>query len=212
MVIQGGTMDLILSKLLILPGILLGISIHEFAHGYAADRMGDNTAAMQGRLTLNPLKHIDPMGFICLLLFGFGWAKPVMINRRNFKNPRRDDAIVALAGPLANFITAFVFVGLMKLTIMYMPNTITTKILFQLLQGTVSINLVLMAFNLIPIPPLDGHHILGSIGGVKVWNFYYKYYDQLRFLMLLLIVFRGIGTIIGPTINFFYRFLYSIFF
>lgn len=202
----------ILSKLLILPGILLGISIHEFAHGYAADRMGDNTAAMQGRLTLNPLKHLDPMGFICLLLFGFGWAKPVMINRRNFKNPRRDDAIVAFAGPLANFITAFVFVGLMKLTMMYMPNTITKTILFQLLQGTVSINLVLMAFNLIPIPPLDGHHILGSIGGVKVWNFYYKYYDHLRFLMLLLIVFNGISIIIGPTINFLYRFLYSIFF
>lgn len=205
-------MDLILSKLLILPGILLGISIHEFAHGYAADRMGDNTPLMQGRLTLNPLKHIDPMGFICLLLFGFGWAKPVMINRRSFKNPRRDDAIVALAGPLANFITAFLFVGLMKLTIMYMPNTITTKILFQLLQGTVSINLVLMAFNLIPIPPLDGHHILGSIGGTKVWNFYYKYYDHLRFLMLLLIVFNGISIIIGPIINYLYRFLYTIFF
>lgn len=205
-------MDYILGKLLILPGILLGISIHEFSHGYAAVKMGDDTPLMQGRITLNPLKHIDPMGFICLLMFGFGWAKPVMINARNFKNPRRDDAIVSIAGPLANFAIAFLFVGLMKLTDMFMPYSLSTQVLWGVLQSTVSINLVLMLFNLIPIPPLDGHHILGSIGGAKVWNFYYKYYDQLRFAMLLLIVFRGIGFIIGPAISYLYRFLISIFF
>lgn len=205
-------MNYILNKLLVLPGILLGISIHEFAHGYAAVKMGDNTPLMQDRLTLNPLKHIDPMGFLCLLLFGFGWAKPVMINRRNFSKPRRDDAIVALAGPMANFLTAFLFVVLMKLTDMFMPYSLTTQILWEILQSTVSINLVLMVFNLIPIPPLDGHHILGSIGGAPVWNFYYKYYDHLRFAMLLLIVFRGIGTIIGPIINILYGFLINIFF
>lgn len=204
-------MDYILNKLLILPGILIGISVHEFSHGYAAYKMGDNTPLMQGRLTLNPFKHIDPIGFICLLLFGFGWAKPVEINSRNFKNPRRDDAIVSLAGPLANFITAFIFMGLMKLS-SFLPYNTTTQILFQLLQGTVSINLVLMAFNLIPIPPLDGHHILGSIGGAKVWNFYYKYYDYLRFLLLLLIVFDKVSLIISPIINSCYRFLFSIFF
>jgi len=205
-------MDYILGKLLILPGILLGISIHEFSHGYAAVKMGDNTPLMQGRITLNPLKHIDPMGFICLLMFGFGWARPVMINARNFKNPRRDDAIVSLAGPLANFVVALLFVGLMKLTDMFMPYTLTTQVIWEVLQSTVTINLVLMIFNLIPIPPLDGHHILGSIGGPKVWNFYYKYYDHLRFVMLLLIVFNGISIIIGPIIQYLYSFLISIFF
>lgn len=205
-------MDYLLSKLLFLPGILLGISIHEFSHGYAAYKMGDNTAQLQGRLTLNPMKHLDPMGFMCLLLFGFGWAKPVMINSRNFKNPRRDDAIVSLAGPLANFFVAFLFTFFMKLAYTFLPYTLLGQIVFEVLRSTVHINLVLMVFNLLPIPPLDGHHILGSIGGAKVWNFYYKYYDQLRFAMLLLIVFRGIGTIISPVINVLYRFLTSIFF
>lgn len=205
-------MDYLLSKLLVLPGILLGISIHEFAHGYAAVKLGDNTPLMQGRITLNPLKHLDPLGFICLLMFGFGWAKPVMINARNFENPRRDDAIVSLAGPLANFTIALLFVGLMKLTDIFLPYSLSTQVLWEVLQSTVYINLVLMIFNLIPIPPLDGHHILGSIGGAKVWNFYYKYHDHLRFIMLLFIVFRGIGFIIGPAINFMYNLLISIFF
>ena len=205
-------MDFLLGRLLYLPGILLGISVHECSHGYAAVRMGDDTPLMQGRITLNPLSHLDPMGFLCLLVFGFGWAKPVQINPRNFKNPRRDDALVSLAGPVSNFLVAFLFMGLMKLADMYLPYTMPNQIVFEVLRSTVYINLVLMAFNLIPIPPLDGHHILGSIGGAKVWNFYYKYREQLRFALLLLIVFRGIGRIIGPVINVIYRFLFSIFF
>lgn len=202
----------ILDKLLILPGILLAISVHEYSHGLAAYKLGDNTPMLQGRLTLNPLKHIDPIGFFCLLFIGFGWAKPVMINSRNFKNPRRDDIIVSLAGPLSNFIIAFIFVGLMKLVITFMPNSLSTQVVLAVFRGTVSINLVLMIFNLIPIPPLDGHHILGNIGGRVVWNFYYKYYDYLRFGLLLLIVFRAIGIIITPPINFLYGFLINIFF
>ena len=192
----------------IMPGFLLGISIHEFSHGLAADRLGDNTPRLQGRLTLNPAKHLDPIGFLCLLVFGFGWAKPVMINPRNFKNPRRDDAIVSLAGPISNFLIAFLFMGLIKLTI----NTSLSPTAIDVFYGTVMVNLMLMVFNLIPIPPLDWHHILGSIGGPKVWNFYFKYREHLRFALLLLIIFMGIGRIIGPLIFILYRLLVSIFF
>lgn len=205
-------MSYLINKLLVLPGILLGISIHEFSHGYAAVKMGDDTPLMQGRLTLNPLKHLDPMGFMCLLLFGFGWAKPVMINSRNFKNPRRDDAIVSIAGPLANFLTAFLFVLLLKAADMFLPYSQLGQIIWQVLQNTVVINLVLMIFNLIPLPPLDGHHILGSLGGARVWNFYYRYYDHLRFAMLLLIVFNGVSLIISPIISFVYNMLITLVF
>jgi len=205
-------MSYILSKLLILPGILLAISIHEFSHGFVAVKLGDDTPLLQGRLTLNPLKHIDPLGFLCLFLVGFGWAKPVMINSRNFKNPRRDDLLVSIAGPLSNFITAFIFVGLMKLADMFLPDTQLTQIIWIVLRGTVTINLVLMVFNLLPIPPLDGHHILGSIGGAPVWNFYHKYFEQLRFVMLLLIIFNFISMIISPAVEILYSLLMGIFF
>lgn len=202
----------ILDKLIILPGILLAISIHEFSHGYAAVKLGDDTPLIQGRMTLNPLKHIDPLGFLCLLIVGFGWAKPVMINPRNFKNPRRDDLLVSLAGPISNFVIAFIFAGFMKLLDMFAPVTTFTQIVWSVFSGTVSINLVLMVFNLLPIPPLDGHHILGSIGGAPVWNFYHKYYEYLRFGMLLLIIFNVFDVVIGPPVQYLYSFLMSIFF
>jgi len=205
-------MSYILDRLIILPGILLGISVHEFSHGYAAYKMGDDTPLLQGRLTINPIKHIDPMGFMCLLIFGFGWAKPVMINSRNFKNPRRDDIIVSVAGCVANFITAFIFVGLMKFISVFFQATTLTTIILSIFSGVVSINLVLMVFNLLPIPPLDGHHVLGDIFGAPVWNFYHKYYDQLRFVMLIMIFFGIINKVIFPFVVLFENLLFGIFF
>lgn len=205
-------MSFLLNRLIILPGILIGISIHEFAHGYAAYKMGDDTPLLQGRLTLDPLKHIDPLGFLCLLFFGFGWAKPVQINSRNFKNPRRDDTIVSLAGCLANLITAITFTGIMWILYKLFPATQLTTTVQSILSAAVSINIVLMVFNLIPIPPLDGHHIVGNIVGAPAWNFYYKYYDQLRFLMMISIVFGFISKIIYPLVLITEGLIFNIFF
>lgn len=206
----------IIGMLMVLPGIIIGISFHEFAHALAAVKLGDNTPRFQGRLTLDPTKHLDPIGFLCLLFFHFGWAKPVMINPRNFKNPRRDDIIVSLAGPLMNLILAICFMILLKLLIVFPPSIILTNktsyILSEMLNNTVIINLVLMIFNLIPIPPLDGHHILGNIIGPKATNFYYQYAGQIRIILLILIFTGMISKIIWPPVYFIYNLLIGLFF
>ncbi len=203
----------LIEKLLLLPGLLIAISAHEFAHAYAAYRLGDNSQRFQGRLTLNPIKHIDPIGFLLLMVIGFGWAKPVMIDSRKFKNPRKDDTIVSLAGPLANFILALVFTVLTGITYIIMYKTGSSQTLYLLLEIfklAIQINLVLMVFNLIPIPPLDGHHLLGNIFGAKVWNFYYRFADIWRFVLIALIVLGGTGFIISPIVGGIYSFLIKI--
>ncbi len=148
--------------------LLYAIVIHEWAHGYAAYKMGDNTAYYMGRLTLNPLKHIDPIGTVILpavmLLTGspvlFGWAKPVPINPHNFDDIKKSTMYVSLAGPAANLVSAFAFAGLFHLIIPYMNEfSFATPILYFLIFGAI-INIVLFAFNLIPIPPLDGSHVV----------------------------------------------------
>lgn len=202
--------DIIVNKLLILPGILIGLSVHEFAHAFVAYKLGDSSQRFQGRLTLDPTKHIDPLGFLFLLLVGFGWAKPVMVNSREFKNPRVDDTLVSLAGPLMNLITAVIFTVVLGAALIYMSNgNQITDIIITIITGIIQINLVLMVFNLIPIPPLDGHHILGNIGGAPVWNFYYKNAEILRFALMALIIFGGTKFIISPIVNKTYSFLIS---
>jgi Zn-dependent protease len=196
-------LDSILPKLIALPAILIGISIHEYGHALAAVKMGDDTPKVQGRLTLNPLKHLDPFGFMCLLLVGFGWAKPVMINPRNFKNPKRDDIIVSLAGVVMNLITAIFFVSIIKVYTQYFAEfryTEMGQILYVMLYYVVRINIVLMVFNLIPLPPLDGHHILQDIGGRRVYNFYHQYSQYIRLVLILLLITGYIGKIIGPPV------------
>ncbi len=202
--------DIIVSKLLILPGILIGLSVHEFAHAYVAYKLGDDSQRFQGRLTLDPTKHIDPLGFLFLLLVGFGWAKPVMVNSRMFKNPQRDDSLVSVAGPLMNLITAILFTVILGLVLIFIPNSSQiTDIVITIITGIIQINLVLMVFNLIPIPPLDGHHIFGNIFGAPVWNFYYKYADMLRIGLMLLIILGGTSFIISPIVESTYEFLIS---
>jgi len=138
------------------PAILFGLTIHEFSHGWVAWQLGDPTAKMMGRLTLNPLKHLDPIGTIALFLFRFGWAKPVPIDPRNFRHPTRDMAISSLAGPGANLLTAAVAGLILRLLFLFhVGGFFTTLIMYFVL-----FNLILCFFNLIPIPPLDGSRLV----------------------------------------------------
>ena len=142
------------SLLLGIPALLLAISVHEFAHGYAAYLLGDPTAKYQGRLTLNPLAHLDPLGAIMLLVFRFGWAKPVQINPAYFKNRKHGTLIVALAGPAANVVMAWLFYNLLRTVPFYLPTRALARTAQLFLYINVQYNLGLAAFNLLPIPPL----------------------------------------------------------
>lgn len=141
--------------------ILIALTVHEWAHAFAAKKLGDDTAEYEGRLTLNPLAHLDPIGALLFLTVGFGWAKPVPIDVRNFRYPVRDAAIVAFAGPLSNLVLAFIaavgFVSLQASDIAGAPAFLMALMFFQ---SSLTVNLALMAFNLLPIPPLDGSNIV----------------------------------------------------
>ena len=157
--------DLDLKFLLIfVPVILFSLTIHEYAHAYIANKLGDDTAKRLGRLTLNPLKHLDPIGTILLLLVHFGWAKPVPVDPRNFKDPKKDMLYVAIAGPISNIITAIISGILLKFIIFNLASTgafgAYTLPLIQFLVWMIFIGVVLAVFNMLPIPPLDGSRVL----------------------------------------------------
>ncbi|MCL1994258.1 MAG: site-2 protease family protein [Spirochaetes bacterium] len=146
-----------------LPGILIGLTIHECCHAFAAWKLGDSTAKDQGRITLNPLKHIDPIGFLFIVLAGFGWAKPVQFNPERLRYPRRDKAIIAAAGPLSNLVLGILFVQALRF-MLASPwfDMAAHENLVLIVFFAAAINFGLFIFNLIPIPPLDGSHIVFS--------------------------------------------------
>jgi Zn-dependent protease len=155
------------STLYTIPGILLGLTVHEFCHAFCAWKLGDSTARDQGRLTLNPLKHIDIVGFVFIIIAGFGWAKPVQFDPSQLKNLRRDKALIAAAGPVSNIILGAILVFIIKAIIIYHGNTgsdfsVFLENLLRVLFVAASINFGLFIFNLLPIPPLDGSHIVFS--------------------------------------------------
>ena len=145
----------------IAPAAVIGLTVHEFAHAYTAYRLGDNTAKLDGRLTLNPLKHIDWLGFFLIVVAGFGWAKPVSFNPNNLKNKHRDEIMISLAGPISNFIIAILLFVIARL--LYFVDYINSSTLglevINLIMVWGVINFSLFVFNLIPLPPLDGSHI-----------------------------------------------------
>ncbi len=190
--------------------VLLGIILHEVAHGYVALKRGDATASMLGRLTLNPVPHIDPMGFLTFVLtavfspFIFGWAKPVPVNIRNLHNPKQDMMWIAAAGPLSNIFLAIVFAILLKLLVIFAPYLSsfpkTLEFLVNMFQVGIFANFGLAFINLMPIPPLDGSKI---VAGVLPHNLAYKYWSFERYGMIILLVllFTGIlGQILRPMI------------
>lgn len=195
-------LDLIIAKLqnihIFLPAVIIALSFHELSHGYAAFLLGDDTAKRFGRLTLNPLAHLDALGTLALLFLPFGWAKPVPINPYNFKNYKAGTAITAAAGPASNFILAVLFSFLLRGYLLFTPDSIIAgrfgMYLIQLLIYIIQINLVLGIFNLIPFPPLDGSKILGVFLPNRLYNKYMVFQQNgfkiLMVVMLLNFVFR----------------------
>ena len=198
----------ILMYLLSLPAILLALSVHEASHGLMANKLGDPTAKSFGRLTLNPMKHIDPFGFLCMLFFHFGWAKPVPVNSRYFKKPRRDMALTAAAGPVSNVLLSLVFAGLLRLDLLLVTKFFGTDLVnvWTILSGTgaeisfgfkmmsvltymlymgVMLNISLAVFNLIPIPPFDGSRIAYTFLPV---NLYFKIMRYERYIMVAILL------------------------
>ncbi|MCR5757396.1 MAG: site-2 protease family protein [Selenomonas sp.] len=166
-----------------LPGLIIAMVVHEYAHARVAVMLGDFTPRLMGRLTLNPKAHIDPIGMIMLFLVHFGWAKPVQINPRNFKNPQRDDILVSLAGPMANFVTAFLaLVALLVFYRMGFPVTDGVSVVFRMI---IEYNIGFGIFNLIPLPPLDGSHVLMQL---LPRDMAYKLADLERYSFIILIV------------------------
>lgn len=178
----------------VIPVMLLSLTLHEWGHAYAAHRCGDDTARNCGRMTMNPLRHIDPIGFIMILLVGFGWAKPVPVNSRNFRNYKRGEAIVSLAGVVMNLLLAILFAGLFVVIVrMYMKGTyswLENGLALKVVMYSVALNLVLMLFNLLPVYPLDGYHIFELLFArrlpMKVFLFLRRYGQFILIAVLLM--------------------------
>jgi Zn-dependent protease len=199
--------------------VLFAITLHEVAHGWVALQCGDQTARLSGRLTINPIKHIDMVGTIIvpmlMLVFShfiFGWAKPVPVDARNMRNPRRDMAIVAAAGPLSNLLMALFWAVVAKLGVASLASAPQVGV-FLVYSGEIGIviNIVLMVLNFLPIPPLDGGRIMMSILPPKMaWQF--AQFERYSFIIVVLLMLTGVlSYVISPPITFFMQWIFTLF-
>ena len=204
------SIDTIITKLLTLPGIILGLSFHEFAHAWTSDKLGDPTPRRQGRVTLNPLAHIDWLGFAALLFLGFGWGKPVQINPSYYKNRRRDEFLVGIAGVTMNLILAVLIsvpVRLLSKSIGALGGSVIMQDIFYILLYAVMINLVLMVFNLIPCPPLDGFGLVTQIFKLDRYDWWQSLYQKGSWILIILLVTNVVDAILDPAVSFMMRLL-----
>jgi Zn-dependent protease len=188
-------MEFLVQLAIFLPAIIIALTFHEYAHGWVANKLGDPTAKANGRLTLNPIAHLDPMGTILLILmirffgWGFGWGKPMPVNEYNFKNPVIGSALCSLAGPMTNFVLALIGATIFNLV------TITNPLIGAMLIYFVIINIVLMIFNLLPVPPLDGHKVVRAFLPGKLrysWELLENYSPYILIATIFIIVSTGI--------------------
>lgn len=188
-----------------LPGIVIAMVVHEYAHARVAYALGDYTPRLQGRLTLNPAAHVDPIGLLMLFIVHFGWAKPVQINPMNFSNPRRDDILVSLAGPVSNLITAFIALIILVLLAKFdFPFSEGTLLVFNLI---IIYNINFAIFNMLPIPPLDGSHILRNLLPYELAR-QYEYLERYSFIFLIIILMTPVLSYIFVPLQ---KFIFGIF-
>ncbi len=211
--VYSNPLEWLITRLMMLPGIIIGLSVHEWAHGFVSHRLGDPTPEMQGRLTINPSAHIDPIGFLALLLCGFGWGIPVQIDPRYYKRRRLGEMMVAFAGVVMNLVTAAVFMFIVKGIFIASASFAVSRlgsVIIEILLYIVQINVVLMAFNLLPIPPLDGFNIVTQIFGLKKYDWWYMLYRYGFFILLICIFFNITDLLLTWPINTVYSLLLRI--
>ena len=195
--------------LLNVPAALIALSVHEFAHGFVSTKLGDPTPRAQGRLTLNPLAHLDPVGALLMVLTGFGWARPVQINPSYYKDRTKGMALTAFAGPLSNLVLAFVgmfigiFTGLVLARFGVSGNIV--NIVFTFTSVFARLNLSFMVFNLLPFPPLDGFKIFGPIMTKPVYYAILRYEHYIMYLLMFLSILGVFSAVIGNGVTFFYN-------
>ncbi len=212
-------MDILATLIIWVVPLVLAISLHEAAHGWVAHLLGDSTARNLGRLTANPIKHIDPIGTVVvpiLLLivskgsFAFGWAKPVPVDVRNFVNPLKDMALVALAGPMSNFLMAVLWTLLLVFSLYVLPQGALASMIEVMAEIGVLINLILMVLNLLPIPPLDGGRIVTGILPVDMAAVFARIEPFGMWIVIFLLVSGILGKILWPMVKAIQTTLYSI--